>query len=102
MDPASDQPTASQPEGEYGIPPTGNRLPALTRIGRVDLEVADLSRSLAYYEQVLGLHVMGNSGSAALLGAAGAPTPLLAIHERRGAEPIPRGGRLGLFHFAIL
>ena len=31
-----------------------------------------------------------------------APAPLVELHERPGARPVPRRGLLGLFHFAIL
>lgn len=86
----------------YGIPSPGYRLPDVTRLGRVSLQVADLARSLAYYEQVIGLGVLDRSGASATLGAHGDPAPLLELHERAGAPPVPRRGRLGLYHFAIL
>ncbi len=41
-----------------GIAPPGYRLPDATRLGRVRLQVADLARSLAFYEGVLGLRVL--------------------------------------------
>lgn len=34
--------------------------------------------------------------------APGDPAPLLELRERSGASPVPPGGRLGLFHYAIL
>ena len=43
---------------EHGIAPTGFRLPADTRIGRVRLRVADLDRSLAFYTD-LGYEIVG-------------------------------------------
>ena len=42
----------------YGIAPAGFRLPDATRVGRVRLQVADLARSIAYYESVIGLRVV--------------------------------------------
>ena len=35
---------------EAGLAPAGYRLPASTHLGHVSLQVADLSRSLTYYE----------------------------------------------------
>jgi catechol 2,3-dioxygenase len=87
---------------EVGIAPSGYRLPAGIRLGRVKLQVADLERSLAYYERVLGFRVLRRSGSDAVLAAHGDDTPLVELHEKPGAAPVPRRGRLGLYHFAIL
>ena len=39
----------------YGVPPPTFRLPDAAHPGAVHLQVSDLQRSLAYYEQVLGL-----------------------------------------------
>jgi catechol 2,3-dioxygenase len=86
----------------YGIAPPGFRLPDETRLGPVRLQVADLSRSLAYYEQVLGLRVLERDADTATLGAEGGGAPLLELRRRAGARPVPRRGRLGLYHFAIL
>jgi catechol 2,3-dioxygenase len=81
--------------------PNGYRLPGDIRLGVVQLQVADLTRSVQWYERVLGLKLRQGSGSSALLGTA-TGTPLVELHERLGATPVPRRGRLGLFHFAIL
>lgn len=88
--------------GSYGIPPDGFRLPEATRVGRVRLQVADLARSLAYYERVLGFRVLHRAAGEATLGAHGDDAPLVELHERAGAAPVPHRGRLGLYHFAIL
>ena len=40
--------------GSYGEAPSGFRLPDATRLGRVSLQVADMSRSLEFYQRVLG------------------------------------------------
>jgi catechol 2,3-dioxygenase len=77
------------------------RLPDRTRLGPVRLQVADLGRSIEYYERVIGLRVAGRGTDSATLAAHGGPV-LVELHERRGAEPVPRRGRLGLYHFAIL
>lgn len=88
--------------GSYGEAPSGYRLPEGTRLGRVRLQIADLARSLAYYEGTLGLRVLRRDGSSALLGPQGADTPLVELHERAGVRAVPRRSRTGLFHFAIL
>ena len=87
---------------DVGIAPSGYRLPAGIRLGRVRLQVADLARSLDYYERVLGLRVLRRSAGDAVLAAHGDDTPLVELHEKPGAAPVPRRGRLGLYHFAIL
>jgi catechol 2,3-dioxygenase len=86
----------------YGIAPPGYRLPAATRVGVVRLQVADLARSLAWYQRVLGVKVLGQQERQATLGAQGPGEALIELHERPGAAPVPRRGRLGLYHFAIL
>lgn len=96
---ADDHPAGASPD--YGIAPPGYRLPAATRLGRVSLQVADLERSLHYYERVIGLSLLGRNDTTATLGSHEAPT-LVELRERRGANPVPRHGRLGLYHFAIL
>lgn len=85
-----------------GIPAPNSRLPAGAHPGAVRLQVSDLSRSRDYYERLLGLTVVDAEASAARLGPADRATVLVDLVERRGARPVPRGGRLGLFHFAIL
>ena len=90
--------TTTQP---VGIQPAGYRLPDEAHIGRVRLQVSDLSASILYYTRVLGFGVLDQQGSVAVLGARDG-WPLIELHERRGARPVPRGGRVGLYHFAIL
>lgn len=87
---------------QYGIKPPTYRLPDATRVGRVALQVADLERSLAYYQRVLGLNAIEASGDRATLGAQGSDVPLVELRERKGARPVPRGGLLGLYHYAVL
>jgi gamma-glutamyltranspeptidase/glutathione hydrolase len=96
----SEQESHMTPPPRFGIPPAGYRLPDTTHVGRVRLQVADLSTSLAWYQQVLGFRVLDRQGGMARLAAHDDPTPLIELHERRGAAP--SAGRLGLFHFAIL
>ncbi|HEX8848806.1 MAG TPA: VOC family protein [Gemmatimonadaceae bacterium] len=90
---------------DYGIAPEGYRLPDTTRLGRVKLQVADLERSLAYYTQVLGLRVLDRrdeGGRVARLAPNGEDVVLVELVEKRGVQPSPERGRLGLYHFAIL
>ena len=91
-----------EPPMEAGIAPTGSRLPAATHLGHVSLQVADLARSLQYYQRVLGLRVLEQSANTALLGTLDVNTPLVHLTERSGANHVPLHGRLGLYHYAIL
>lgn len=91
---------AAHPSDPAGIAPTGYRAPAATRLGRVRLQVADLERSLIWYERVLGLRVVDRSASSAALAPHGGVPALIELRERPGAAPAR--GRLGLFHVALL
>jgi catechol 2,3-dioxygenase len=97
-----DQQTATAAGPGYGIAPSGHRLPAGIRLGPVTLQVADLERSLAYYRDVLGLRVAEQAPGTATLAAHGDAAPLVVLREKRGVAPVPRRGRLGLYHFAVL
>jgi catechol 2,3-dioxygenase len=88
--------------GSYGAPPSGYRLPDATRLGAAKLQVSDLTRSVDYYEEVIGLRTLARDGSHAVLAPQGSDAALLELHERRGASPAVRRSRLGLYHFAIL
>jgi catechol 2,3-dioxygenase len=96
------EPAHDPREPSYGVAPPGLRLPADVRLGPVRLQVAELERSLAFYRRVLGLRVLQQSGAHATLGAEPDDTPLVELYERPGATPVPPGGRLGLYHYAIL
>ena len=89
-------------ELSYGIAPPGYRLPAATRVGRVRLQISDLDRSIAYYEQVLGMKATRTSAGVAELAPAGGGDPIIELREKRGIQPASHRGLLGLFHFAIL
>ena len=94
--------TTTDPILDYGVPAPGYRLPAATRLGRVRLQIADLERSIAYYEEVIGLRVLERGAGVAVLAAQGDDWPLVELREKSGAHQVPRRGRLGLYHFAIL
>jgi len=69
-----------------------------TRMGLVELSVSDLDRSLAYWQDAIGLRVLSRENGTAELGADGAP--LLRFVEEPGARPAQ--GFTGLFHVALL
>lgn len=81
---------------------TTGRLPDATRLGAAHLQVSGMERSLRYYRDFLGFAVLESAGATAMLGAHEDERVLLVLHEKPGASPVPRRGRLGLFHFAIL
>jgi len=87
---------------DYGIAPTGYRLPPATHVGLVRIQVADLGRSIAYYEKVIGFRVLERAGGVARMGPNGADVTLFEIHEKPGVHSVGRRGRIGLYHFAIL
>ena len=70
------------------------------RIQRVRLAVADLGRSVDFYEQVLGLPLLERSEQRALLGPDPAD-PALELTALPGARPAPPRST-GLFHVAWL
>ena len=51
---------------------------------------------------MLVLEVQSRDTGAAAVGAEGEREPLIELRERGGARAVPKRGRLGLFHFAIL
>jgi catechol 2,3-dioxygenase len=81
---------------------TAEALPSHIALGPVHLQVADLERSLRYYQEVLGLRAIVLGDGIATLAPHGDDMPLVRLHERSDAAPAPRRGRLGLYHFAIL
>lgn len=89
--------------GSYGEPPRGGwRLPTETGLGRVRLQIADLGRSLAFYEGALGLRVVERAPGRAALAPQGEDRVLIELVEHAGARPAGRAPRLGLYHYAIL
>src|SRR6476619_5061112 len=85
-----------------GIAAPGFRLPAATRAGAVHLQIDNLQRSVDYYRDVLGLHVLERAVDSAGLGVHGSDRPLVWLHAKAGVKPVPRRGAFGLYHFAIL
>lgn len=89
-------------DAAHGIRPKGYRLPDATRLGRVRLQVADLDRSLAFYEKILGFRTIRRSADSVSLGPHGEDREIVHLHQLSTAKPVPRRGLLGLYHFAIL
>src|ERR1700716_357494 len=91
---------------QHGIRPKGHRLPESTHLGRVRLQVADLERSVAFYEKVLGMRVIRRGTDSVSLGPHGEEhaqnRQIVQLHHLRSARPVPKRGLLGLYHFAIL
>jgi catechol 2,3-dioxygenase len=75
------------------------KIPTDIRLGPVALTVADLQKSLVFYEEALGLQLLRSEGQQAYLGTGGS-ADLLVLHENNQAVRMP--GRTGLYHFAIL
>src|SRR4051794_37906483 len=65
----------------------------------VSLTVADLERSIGYYEDAIGLTKNARENGSARLGVAGCD--LVVLEEQPGAKP-GRGRTTGLFHLALL
>jgi catechol 2,3-dioxygenase len=66
-------------------------------MGLVELSVSDLDRSLAYWQDAIGLRVLRRENGTAELGA---DTPLVRFVEEPGARSA--AGFTGLFHVALL
>ena len=79
-----------------------SRLPNVTRVGAVVLQIADLERSLAFYQEVIGFRLISKEAGVARLGATGSEAVLLELHEKPGVRSAAPNGRLGIYHFAIL
>ncbi|GAB4577986.1 MAG: VOC family protein [Anaerolineales bacterium] len=73
-------------------------LPPQTTVGSVSLTVSNLERSLAYYQNNLGLHLHRRENDTAWLGA-GNHTFLILTKQPGARHP---GRTTGLYHFAIL
>jgi len=94
--------TSATADTQHGIRPAEYRLPESTRLGRVRLQVADLERSVSFYEKVLGMRAIRRTEDAVDLGPHGEDRTIVHLRQLRSARPVPRRGLLGLYHFAIL
>ncbi len=91
--PATDPHAAAEPRSGDHAP-----LPAGLRLGPVHLTVADVDRSVAWYQRSLGLRVHSNEPDGAALGD-GAEA-VIVLHEDPQARPA--GRHAGLYHYALL
>ena len=92
----------SDSSSSVGIAPPDYRLPEAIRLGRVQLQVADLARSLAFYKDILGFRVLDHPAGRAVLGVEEEEgTSLVELVERPGTQSVAPRGRLGLFHVAF-
>jgi catechol 2,3-dioxygenase len=85
---------------EHPTSPTdpAKRLPSTIRLGTVHLTVSDLDRSVAYYEDDIGLGQHHREDGVAGMGVGG--EDLLVLYEEPAAR---RAGRhAGLYHYALL
>jgi catechol 2,3-dioxygenase len=73
-------------------------LSATLRLGAVHLTVSNLDRSVAFYEDVIGLWLHSRAGAVASMGAGG--EDLIVVHEEAGARRAER--HAGLYHYALL
>lgn len=69
-----------------------------TSIGEIELYVADLERSIHYYQDQLGFRMLQHGNGQAELGAGN--QRLITLIEKPGAKPANR--TTGLYHFAVL
>jgi catechol 2,3-dioxygenase len=73
-------------------------LPAALRLGAVHLVVTSLDRSVAFYQDAIGLRLHRREDPVAAMGAGG--EDLLVLHEQPFARAA--GRHAGLYHFALL
>src|SRR3954447_20033986 len=77
---------------------TAPRLPDALRLGAVELTVADVDRSVAWYQSALGLRVHRHEPALAELGD-GSETVLVLVEDPQAR---PAGRHAGLYHYALL
>jgi catechol 2,3-dioxygenase len=93
----STPPTPTVPAAAPASAATG-RLADTTRLGAVQLTVTNLDRSVAFYQDALGLRLHRREDPVAAMGAGG--EDLVVLVEEQDAR---RAGRhAGLYHFALL
>ena len=78
-------------------------VPAATRIGHVHLKVADIPRSLKFYQDLLGFQIITWYGTDAVFISAGGYHHHIGLNTwySKNAPPAPQRSA-GLFHTAIL
>lgn len=78
-------------------------IPADTRIGHIHLKVADLEKSLAFYQGLLGFEIMHRYGTSAVFISAGGYHHHIGLNtwHSKNAPPAPLKST-GLYHTAIV
>lgn len=76
-----------------------DKLDARSDVGTVTLKVSDLDNMIRFYSEGVGLAVMAQEGSSAILGRHGVPSVIL---EHAPALRHAASGSAGLFHTAVL
>lgn len=74
------------------------KIASTTKIGEIELYVADLNRSIEFYQKGLGFRLLNRTNGQAVMGAG--ENRLLTLVERPGAKQVK--GVTGLYHFAVL
>ncbi|MDQ0230879.1 VOC family protein [Metabacillus malikii] len=69
-------------------------------VSEVSIKVGDLTKSLQFYEQIVGLKLLEKAGSIATL-TADDRTPILKLEQPEGVTP-KEEKTVGLYHFALL
>jgi catechol 2,3-dioxygenase len=75
-------------------------------LGHLVLYVRDVERSAAFYRDVLGWREVLGPGSgapfpAAMFSSGRTHHELLLIEVGEGAQPVPQGRRIGMYHFGL-
>ncbi|OWR27117.1 glyoxalase [Saccharibacillus sp. O23] len=80
---------------------TAYRIHPEAHMGRVQLKVSQLERSIAFYTEIIGLELLSQSEGRAEFGVEGSGV-LLGIEETPNARILRPQSVTGLYHFAIL
>jgi catechol 2,3-dioxygenase len=74
----------------------------IKELGHLVLYVRDLERSRHFYRDVLGFHEIADMGGMVAAFSSGRTHhELLLIQVGEQAQPIPRGRRVGMYHFGL-
>jgi catechol 2,3-dioxygenase len=78
--------------------PAQSELPDTLKLGAVELTVLDIDRAVAFYQDVIGLHLNSREDGRVAMGAGG--RDLVVLVEEQNARPA--GRHAGLYHCALL
>jgi catechol-2,3-dioxygenase len=73
----------------------------IQELGHVVLYVKNLERSRHFYRDILGFREIASRGNIAVFSSGRTHHELLLIEVGAGANPIPSGRRLGMYHFGL-